>query len=37
MLEKMSEEIDQDGERDISSVCLLGQATLGMGHLIICQ
>jgi hypothetical protein len=37
MLEKMSEEVDQDTERDIASICLLGQATLGMSHLVISQ
>lgn len=37
VLEKMSEEVDQETERDIGSVCLLGQATLGMSHLAISQ
>jgi hypothetical protein len=36
MLEKMSEEVDQDNDRDVKNLTLLNQGTLRMSHSKIC-
>ena len=37
MLEKMGEEVEKEGEKDVKNLALLNQGTLRMSHIKICS